>query len=223
MGEQPETVFNTGCPSMDLAKEILKSPQLDFDPYERYKGVGEIQDLSAGYVVVLQHPVTTAFSKSREHIQETLKAVKDLDIPVLWFWPNVDAGSDGTSKGIRAYRETHKPKHMHFFKNMEGKDFLKLLVNSKCFIGNSSTGIRECSFLGIPVVNIGNRQAGRDRGHNIIDVDYNSIEILEAINEHRNKGALFESEKIYGTGNAGINIAEILAKESPSVEKKLAY
>lgn len=223
MGEQPETVFNTGCPSMDLAEEILKSPQLDFDPYEKYKGVGEIQDLSAGYVVVLQHPVTTAFNQSREHIQETLNAVKELDIPVLWFWPNVDAGSDGTSKGIRAYRETHKPKHMHFFKNMEGKDFLKLLVNSKCFIGNSSTGIRECSFLGIPVVNIGNRQAGRDRGHNIIDVGYNSIEILEAINEHRNKGALFESEKIYGTGNAGINIAEILAKESPSVEKKLAY
>jgi UDP-hydrolysing UDP-N-acetyl-D-glucosamine 2-epimerase len=223
MGEHAETVFNSGCPSMDLAEEVLKSPELDFDPYEIYKGVGEIQDLNNGYVVVLQHPVTTEFDQSREHIQETLNAVKDLDIPVLWFWPNVDAGSDGTSKGLRAFRETHKPKHMHFFKNMEGKDFLKLLINSKCLIGNSSTGIRECSFLGVPVVNIGSRQAGRDQGHNVIDVMYEHQEILDAINEHRKRDTLFASEKIYGTGDAGLNIAKILAQESPKVEKKLAY
>jgi len=222
MGEQPNTVFNSGCPSLDLATEVLESPNLDFDPYEKYRGVGEIQDLSNGYVVVLQHPVTTEFSQSKEHIEETLKAVKYLDIPVLWFWPNVDAGSDGTSKGLRAYRETHKPKHMHFFKNMEGKDFLKLLINSKCLIGNSSTGIRECSFLGVPVVNIGSRQSGRDRGQNVIDVNYDHKDILAAIRTCCDS-ELFDSEHIYGDGKAGQNIAEILAVVTPSVEKKLAY
>jgi UDP-hydrolysing UDP-N-acetyl-D-glucosamine 2-epimerase len=223
LGEYPETVFNTGCPSMDLAEEVLNKPELDFDPYEKYKGVGEVLDLSKGYLVVLQHPVTTEFESSREHIDNSLHALKDLDIPVLWFWPNVDAGSDGTSKGIRAFREEYKPKNMHFFKNMEGKDFLRLLVNSKCLIGNSSTGIRECSYLGVPVVNIGSRQAGRERGENVLDVGYTSEEIRAAVNSHIERDSLFQPSHIYGDGKAGAAIADILAEVTPSVEKKLAY
>jgi len=222
MGEDADTVFNSGCPSMDLAAEVLAAPKLDFDPYEKYQGVGDIQDLSEGYVVVLQHPVTTEFEHSRYQIDETLNAVKDLSIPVLWFWPNVDAGSDGTSKGIRAFREKYSPKHMHFFKNMEGRDFLKLLSNSRCLVGNSSAGIRECSFLGVPVVNIGSRQSGRDRGCNVIDVGYDRSEILSAIRHHMDNGS-YPSEHIYGDGEAGSKIADFLANISPSVEKKLAY
>src|SRR5213592_2736895 len=80
----------------------------------------------------------------------TLKVVKALGIPALWFWPNVDAGSDGTSSGIRAFREQCRPTNIHFFKNMEPSDFLRLLHNSRCLVGNSSVGIRECSFLGVP-------------------------------------------------------------------------
>jgi UDP-N-acetylglucosamine 2-epimerase/N-acetylmannosamine kinase len=223
MGEYEDTVFNCGCPSMDLAAEVLVNPTLDFDPFDIYKGVGEVLDLKKGYIVVLQHPVTTEFEKSRVHIQETLEAVKDLDIGVLWFWPNVDAGSDGTSKGIRAFREAKRPKNMHFFKNMEGKDFLKLLMNSHCLVGNSSTGIRECSFLGVPVVNIGGRQAGRDRGANVIDVDYKSEKIKSAIKSIIEKGQKYESDHLYGDGYAGEKIADILASVSPNVEKKLAY
>jgi len=223
LGEYPETVFNTGCPSMDLAEEVLNNPDLDFDPYEKYKGVGEVLDLSKGYVVVLQHPVTTEFESSREHIDNSFHALKDLAIPVLWFWPNVDAGSDGTSKGIRAFREEYKPKNMHFFKNMEGKDFLRLLVNSKCLVGNSSTGIRECSYLGVPVVNIGSRQAGRERGENVLDVGYTSEEIRAAVNSHIERDSLFKPCHIYGDGKAGAAIADILAEVMPSVEKKLAY
>jgi UDP-hydrolysing UDP-N-acetyl-D-glucosamine 2-epimerase len=223
LGENPETVFNTGCPSMDLAEEVLNNPELDFDPFEKYKGVGEELDLSKGYVVVLQHPVTTEFESAREHIDNSLNALKDLDIPVLWFWPNVDAGSDGTSKGIRAFREDYKPKNMHFFKNMEGKDFLRLLVNSKCLVGNSSVGIRECSYLGVPVVNIGSRQSGRERGENIIDVGYITEDIRAAVDSHIERDSLYQSSHIYGNGKAGAAIADILAKVTPSVEKKIAY
>ena len=75
LGEQTATVFNTGCPSIDLAAEVRDSPLLDFDPFERYGGVGKIQDLSNGYIVVLQHPVTTEFGQSQHHIIETLEAV----------------------------------------------------------------------------------------------------------------------------------------------------
>ena len=101
---------------------------------------------------------------------ETLHAVHDSGIPTLWFWPNVDAGSDGTSAGLRAFRENVDPANIHFFKNMEPTDFLRLIYNARCLIGNSSVGIRESSFLGIPVVNIGSRQNGRERGRNVAAV-----------------------------------------------------
>ena len=88
MGEDPEQVINTGCPSIDIALEVFQeTPKLSFDPFLRYGGVGNLFDLSQGYVVVLQHPVTTEYQQSREHITETLYAVQDVHLPVLWFGP----------------------------------------------------------------------------------------------------------------------------------------
>ena len=101
--------------------------------------------------------------------------------PVLWFWPNADAGSDGTSKGIRVFREREKPDNLHLFRNMFPDDFLRLLVHSRAIVGNSSVAIRECSFLGVPAVNIGSRQVGRERGRNVIDVDHDREAIAAAI------------------------------------------
>ena len=188
MGEDPSMVFVTGCPSIDLAATMLEDPGLDFDVFERYGGVGPRADLSNGYLVVMQHPVTTEYHQARRHVTETLRVVKELDLPALWFWPNVDAGADGTSSGIRTFREEQDPRNIHFFKNMSPVDFLKLLHNSRCLIGNSSVGIRECSFLGVPVVNIGSRQAGRDRGGNVVDAGYDREEIAEAVERQLHNG-----------------------------------
>jgi len=222
MGEHPEHVYTTGCPSIDIAASVLKAPELNFDPFLKYGGVGAPVNLKDGYVVVLQHPVTTEYELSRKHIIETLYGVKDADLATLWFWPNVDAGSDGTSKGIRSFRESERPGNFHFFKNMEASDFLKLLCNSKAIIGNSSVAIRECSFLGVPAVNIGTRQSGRERGKNVIDVDYDRAEILAAIREHI-AGGKRKHSNIYGDGNAGVRIAELLSKVELHFDKKLAY
>lgn len=221
MGEFPEVVFNTGCPSIDLAEEVRQSPGLDFDPFERYGGVGEIGDWKSGYLVVLQHPVTTEYADSRKHIEETLYAIKALNIPTFWFWPNVDAGSDGTSKGIRSFRERYDIDHIHFFKNMEGRDFLRLLLNSNCLIGNSSVGIRECSYLGVPVVNIGSRQDGRERGKNVVDVSYDRQIIMAAIQE-RVKSARTR-DLTYGGGQAGKEIANLLSTLPLTYKKILRY
>lgn len=222
LGEDPRFVFVTGCPSVDLADEILKSPELDFDPLAKYGGVGGALDLSRGYLVVMQHPVTTEYLESRTQIEETLEAVVGLGIPVLWFWPNVDAGSDGVSKGIRAYREHHPGLPVHFFKNMIPEDFLRLLLRSRCLVGNSSVGIRECSYLGVPVVNIGSRQRGRERGRNVIDVPYDRIEIRRTIQQHLS-GARPAREHIYGDGKAGKRIADLLATISLPIDKTIAY
>jgi UDP-hydrolysing UDP-N-acetyl-D-glucosamine 2-epimerase len=222
LGENPEFVFNTGCPSIDLAAGILQKPALNFDPYTKYGGVGTQHDLSKGYVVLMQHPVTTEYSDSRAHMEETLYALGDLSLPVLVFWPNVDAGADGTSTAIRSYRERVKPQHMHFFKNMEPDDFLRLLVNSRCLIGNSSVGIRECSYLGVPVINIGSRQNGRDRGLNVTDVDYNRVEIRNALDVILKNGKIPTSQ-VYGGGNAGENIAKLLAELPLQFNKVICY
>jgi len=222
MGEETGSVYVTGCPSIDLAKEVLNNPALDFDPFEKYSGVGSDIDFNNGYVVVMQHPVTTEYEMAREHIEETLFAVNNLNIPAYWFWPNVDSGADGTSNGIRTFREKHKPGHIHFFKNMEPTDFLRLIYNSKALVGNSSVGVRESGYLGIPVVNIGSRQSGRDRAQNVLDVDYERNEIARGINKQVENGR-FPSDGLYGSGDAGVKIADLLASVELKFDKKLTY
>lgn len=222
MGEEPSTVHCTGCPSVDLAAEILAAPALGFDPVTKYGGVGPTLDLSNGYVVVMQHPVTTEYQLARKHVTETLHAVRDSGLPTLWFWPNVDAGSDGTSTGLRAFRENERPTNIHFFKNMMPTDFLRLIFNARCLVGNSSVGIRESSFLGVPVVNAGSRQAGRERGANVLDVGYDRREIGHAIQRQITQGR-YERDLMYGDGRAGVKIADLLAELPLKVEKRLAF
>ncbi len=222
MGEEKRKIFVTGCPSIDLAAEVLQSPSLDFNPFDRYGGVGDLHELLNGYLVVMQHPVTTEHELSRRHVMETLDAVYEINMPTLWFWPNVDAGSDGTSNGIRSFRERVRPANIHFFKNMSPIDFLRLLYNSRCLVGNSSVGIRECSFLGVPVVNIGTRQTGRERGENVIDIGYDRAEIKGAIQKQLSNGR-YPSNRLYGDGMAGERISEVLANMPLEIEKKITY
>lgn len=210
LGEDPEYVFNTGCPSIDLAAEVLKKPKLNFDPYKKYGGLGNRPDYSNGYVVVLQHPVTTEYQDARKQIEETLQAVKDLKIPAFWFSPNADAGTDAVAASIRYFRENYDMSHVHFFDNMVPDDFLRLVYNSKCLIGNSSMGIRECSFMGVPVVNIGSRQLGRERGCNIIDVESDKTAIMNAV-YYWLANDKPEQSFVYGNGEAGKRMAEVLA------------
>lgn len=222
MGEDPSSVYITGCPSIDIAASILNSPTVNFDPFSKYKGVGAIFDMKSDYLVVMQHPVTTEYERARAQVLETLHAVHEIGLPTFWFWPNVDAGSDGTSKGIRMYRENERPPNIHFFKNMESEDFLRLIYNCCCLIGNSSVGIREASFLGIPTVNVGSREAGRERGKNVLDVDYNRRQIISAIEKQLAKGR-YPSDALYGSGDAGQKIAYILKTTPLKFEKRLAY
>ena len=222
MGEDEAYVYNTGCPSIDIAAEVLKSPALGFDPIEKYGGVGGKLSSSEGYLVVMQHPVTTEYSQAKNDVLKTLRVVDALGIPTFWFWPNVDAGADGTSNGIRSYRENFNPKNIHFFKNMEPNDFLSLLLNSKCLIGNSSVGIRECSYLGVPVVNIGTRQNRRLRGTNVIDVAYEEAAIKSAI-ESQLLNPKNTKSTVYGNGDSGKKIADILATIELRFHKTITY
>lgn len=221
MGESNDKIFLTGCPSIDIAKEVITNNKMNFNLYEKYGGVGDFPDLKNGYIIVMQHPVTTEVNNAKEQVTETLEALTFIDKPILWFWPNPDAGSDETSKVLRQYRESKKLKNIHFIKNMEPYDFLSLLYNSHGIVGNSSVAIRESSYLGVPAVNIGSRQSDRERANNVIDTSYNKTEIYNAISSHLN--GRIEQSFIYGTGDAGKKIAEILSTVNLTYTKKINY
>ncbi|WP_457570650.1 UDP-N-acetylglucosamine 2-epimerase [Desulfovulcanus sp.] len=218
MGEDKNRVFVVGSPTLDLIRDI--SLDLDFDPFERYAGVGPIFDIQPGrYLMVAQHPVTTEYGQARYQVEQTLKAVEELGLPALWLWPNMDAGADGISKGIRVFRELHNPSKIHFFKNFTFEDYAKLLANCAALVGNSSSGIRESAYLGVPVVNIGTRQNYRERGHNVIDVGYNKEEIKEAIKKQIQHGP-YDPDYLYGDGKAGERIVQVLTTCPLSIQKK---
>jgi UDP-hydrolysing UDP-N-acetyl-D-glucosamine 2-epimerase len=220
MGEDPQTVHLTGCPSIDAIAAIDLS--LPPDMFSRYRGVGSELDASKPYIVVLQHPVTTEYGHGFRQINETLKAIAALDMQTVWLWPNVDAGSDDISKGLRIYREQRKPKKIHFYKNFAVEDYARLIHNCACLIGNSSSALREGAFLGVPAVNIGTRQQGRERVQNVIDVDYSADEIERAIRVQIQRGRYARSP-IFGDGRAGTRIAAILAASEFRIQKRLHY
>jgi UDP-hydrolysing UDP-N-acetyl-D-glucosamine 2-epimerase len=223
LGESSEAIYCTGCPSIDIAAQIRNSGEAgSFDPFDQYGGVGTKFSPEEDFVIVMQHPVTTEFSDASAQITETLEAVSRLNIPTFWFWPNIDAGSDAVSKMIRIYREEGKLNHVHFFRNLRPEDFLKLMIRSRCIVGNSSVSIREGSFLGVPAVNIGSRQQFRERGQNVIDVDHDRDEIAHAIKLQLARGK-YPSDMVYGDGRAGERIADHLATAPLHFEKVLAY
>lgn len=220
MGEDPASVHMTGCPAMDVLAGLDLT--LPGDIFERYKGVGVNLSPSKPYVVVLQHPVTTEYGQGFEQINETLEAVMNVGMQTVWLWPNVDAGSDDISKGLRIYRETHKPQNLHFYRNFSVEDYARLISGSSCLIGNSSSALREGAFLGVPAVNIGTRQTGREHGENVIHVGYNAPEIESAIRAQLAHGKYTRSP-IFGDGNADKRITEVLAKARLHVQKRLFY
>jgi UDP-hydrolysing UDP-N-acetyl-D-glucosamine 2-epimerase len=220
MGEDPETVFLTGCPAIDIVADLDLTPPDDL--LKQYKGVGPDLDIHKPYLVVLQHPVTTEYGSGFEQINETLKAIKSIRMQTVWLWPNVDAGSDSISKGLRMFRENEKPDYIHFYRHFSVEDYARLIANCACLVGNSSSGIREGSFLGVPTVDIGSRQSFRERARNCVNVGYNHREIEEAIHQQIQNGR-YPSDKTYGDGKAGERIADILATANIEIQKRLMY
>ncbi len=223
MGEEPKTVHVVGCPRIDLVAEIAaQHPNPPSKDWLEKEGVGGQIDLTQPYLIVSQHPVTTEYGDGEKQIQETLKAVQELNMPTIMLWPNADAGSEDLSRGIRKFREHNEHDNIRFFKNLPLEVFIPLMAHAACLIGNSSSAIREGDFLGTPAVNIGTRQAGRDRGENIIDVDYNASAIADAVRTQVEHGR-YKGDPLYGDGKAGVRIADVLATCELNIQKQIAY
>lgn len=225
LGERPEDVHMVGCPRIDLVAEILANsdgvpPVLGDALFDA--GVGPKLDLREPFLLVSQHPVTTEYGLGVRQITATLEAVADVGLPTIMLWPNADAGSDDIARGIRKWREQGRGQRLHLFKNLPIDTYVWLMKRTACLIGNSSSGIREGAFIGTPVVNVGSRQTMRDRGANVIEVDYDRGLIRDAIQTQIAHGP-YAMEPIYGDGKAGVRIADILATKTVNVQKLITY
>jgi UDP-hydrolysing UDP-N-acetyl-D-glucosamine 2-epimerase len=223
MGEPSETVHAVGCPRIDLVAEVARAaegvPRGDWLDRE---GVGGHVDLTRPFLLVNQHPVTTEYGQGKRQVLETLMALDELRMPTIMLWPNVDAGSEDIATGMRTFRETMKPDYIRFYKNFPIETYVRLMLACACAVGNSSAPIREGAYLGVPAVNIGTRQAGRDRGPNVVDAGYDRREIAAAIRRQLAHGR-YGSDHLYGDGGAGTRIADVLARVPLRVQKRLVF
>jgi UDP-hydrolysing UDP-N-acetyl-D-glucosamine 2-epimerase len=221
LGEPPETVFNVGCPRIDLVADVLRESNGSLEGLFEI-GVGVELDLDRPFAIVSQHPITTEYGHGEDQITETLMAVREVGIPAVVLWPNADAGSEEIARGIRKLRERGLDNEMHFFKNLPTETYIRLMARTACLLGNSSSAIREGAFIGTPAVNVGSRQTGRQRGANVTDVGHDRAEIVAGLERQLEHGP-YASEPIYGDGHAGTRIADVLATVEPSIQKRITY
>lgn len=223
MGEHPDTVHMVGCPRIDLVKEIVEAAgAMPHAEWLDREGVGAHIDVTRPFLLVNQHPVTTEYGQGREHMWETLHALEALKMPTIMLWPNVDAGSEDLTTAMRTFREKVRPEYMRFYKNFPIETYVRLMRLCACAVGNSSAPIREGAYLGVPTVNVGTRQGGRDRGPNVVDVPHDRTAIVDAIRRQVAHGP-FVSDPLYGDGAAGPRIADVLATAPLTVQKRLVF
>ena len=213
LGENPKMVFNVGCPSIDYIKKINFNKIKIKQPF----GIGSQIDLEKPYFVFLIHPVTTKYIENNQLINEMIELAKILDDQIIWIWPNNDAGANFMTKKIRAFREKFNPK-INFVVNFDSISYLKLIKNCKCLIGNSSSAIREGSYLGIKAVNVGDRQQQREQAKNIINAKPNYKDIYRSIKIISTRN--IKKSNLYGNGNSVSQIIKILGKINLNVIKK---
>ncbi|MCI5225342.1 MAG: UDP-N-acetylglucosamine 2-epimerase (hydrolyzing) [Candidatus Electrothrix sp. AX2] len=216
MGEHPDNIHITGCPAIDLAEQSTKKTCTNL--FEKYGGTGENLDWDKPFLVVLQHPVTTEYQEAARQTKATLEAIRRTGMQTAWFWPNVDAGSDAVSKTLRVFIGKNKNAPFHFYRNFTPEDYVHLINRCQCIVGNSSSGIREGSFLGTPCVNVGTRQNQRERGENVIDVGHEAGAIYAAVTSQIEHGK-YVSSNLYGDGKAGEKMADILSKHHVDIRK----
>jgi UDP-hydrolysing UDP-N-acetyl-D-glucosamine 2-epimerase len=216
MGEHDKYVFNFGSPDVEMVHKISKNSNgIDLNE----TGSGALFDFSKDYLMVMYHSVSTEFDKLPEQTNKLLQSIYELDIPTIWFWPNIDVGAEEISHEIRVFNNEVKNHKIRFMRYLPPKKFISLLSKTKCLIGNSSAGIKECSYLGVPVVNIGSRQNNRLRAKNILDVEHDIKAIKRAVTMQISNGR-YKPSSLYFMKNTGKNIAATLAKISLYSQKK---
>lgn len=172
MGEEPWRVSVSGAPALD---DLEKQPRLSAEEIEKRFGVS----LRTPPLLVTFHPVTLEYQHTEAQVTELLAAIEASSLPVIFTAPNADTAG----RIVRAAVETYVAKHDNAWlvENFGQQAYFSMLSLAAAMVGNSSSGIIEAASFHLPVVNIGNRQAGRVRGANVLDANPTRVEILAAI------------------------------------------
>lgn len=189
MGELEQSVHVIGSPDVDL----MLSPNLP--SLEKVKAYYQIDFPTYG--IAMFHPVTTEYANMKCYAQEFVQAILESDRDYVVIFPNNDLGSTFI---LDEYKRLENHPRFRVFPSIRFEYFLTLLKNAELMVGNSSAGIREAPYYGIPVVNIGTRQQNRALHQDIINSGYQKDEILQGI--HVASQSEFEKEDLFGKGNS---------------------
>lgn len=204
MGEDPSSIYVVGCPSIDV---LIDTPTIPKEELEKEFDL----DFSKPFVIMIQHPVTTEAASSLDQIKETIEAIKEMEIQCIVLLPNNDAGFSDIINEI-------KNSGLKWYPSLPTNKFINLYRNAWALVGNSSSGIHETPTYKIPAVNIGNRQMGRERAKNVIDVTNKKDDIKKGIEK-----AIYDEDfrafvktivNPYGIGNSADQIIDVMKNVS---------
>ncbi|HEX4143229.1 MAG TPA: UDP-N-acetylglucosamine 2-epimerase [Pirellulales bacterium] len=219
MGERPDTILGTGCPSSDIAKSLDRR----LDPaVVNSRGAGIDIDVSKPFLLVVFHPTTTEYGGERRQMEILMAALDQLRVQSLILWPNIDAGADHISKVIRLKRLEAETPWIRTLTNLTPDNYLKVLANAACGVGNSSSFVRDAGYFGTPIVLVGNRQNGREHDVHVRPVPVEQDCIVEAI-RHQLAHGRYAPSTLYGDGNVSTRIAQGLETLTPYLQKRLAF
>jgi UDP-N-acetylglucosamine 2-epimerase (non-hydrolysing)/GDP/UDP-N,N'-diacetylbacillosamine 2-epimerase (hydrolysing) len=220
MGEDPSRVYFVGAPGLTYLRQTEPLP------------VAQIEealdlDLSKPVILVTQHPVTTESNQAVEQMRLTLDVLQRIGRQTVITYPNADSGGRQMIQVLLEYLDTPS---FRIRKSLGQRLYVSLLHHARVMVGNSSSGIIEAPFFGIPVVNIGSRQQGRERAANVIDVPHNAEAIYQAVQMAMYDETFIEQAhhcaNPYGDGFADERITKLLTNislERCVLQKRLAY
>lgn len=218
MGENPNRIKVVGCPSIDLVKKTMARPR-NLEYSTDLGGVGAEFSLKESFGIVMYHPDTLDESQTLQWANALIDLIDISNLNWFWFWPNPDHGTNLISKAIRIARENHRLDRVRYVINVEPETFISLALKSAVLVGNSSFGVREASFIGLPVINLGQRQRGRQKAENLFELElYTNLQDFEGVLTERIEHGRFASSNLYGDGHAGRYSARAILDWDPTVK-----
>ena len=219
MGEPPARIVVSGAPGLDA---VLAAPFAGRDIVEKEIG----RPLTAPIAVLVQHPVSSAPDAAAAEMRATLEGLREAGVTVIALYPNSDPGGRRMIEVLESYVD--QP-WISMTPTLPHHVYLGLLRLADVLVGNSSSGIIEAPSFGLPVVNIGIRQAGRERGDNVIDVTHDAGAITAAVrfvlDDQQFRRVVALRRNPYGDGHAAERIAASLMviEHAPALIQKQFY
>ncbi len=224
MGEPEDRVIPIGCPSIDLVRKILETNSEHFPENglaSEMGGVGGDFALDNPFGIIMFHPDTLNEFENSEWVKALIEIADKGDCNWFWFWPNPDHGSHFVSHLIRKAREHGRLSNVRFIINLPPERFVRLASLAVVLVGNSSFGIRESAYLGLPVINLGKRQMGRQKVDSVKDYPdlLSADELRMHVLAHASQSRL-DSSDLYGDGRSGFRGASYIANWAPTLKNR---